>query len=266
MRVSVLVVALAGVGCKKTPEAPRNLDQLSHDVYLHYDDPSALAVDVGDMLDTVLDLVGSEEAEKGFTLTDLSPDEVVAVDHPEDRDFSLLIGAAVMGFSTFPPADHAISMTESSQTWNDPHTYNRYDRVIVRGDADAFADGSGRIDTENDIEKAGAFGVTIPYDLMKDFQWVRTSAGDAVIARSWVEEHGCSENGKNCVMSSFSLEFYYPDPNNASGALRLTSTWIDLVTEADSLLTEEYSLDLLVNGIYDIFENTDAHLAGTLEE
>jgi hypothetical protein len=94
---------------------------------------------------------------------------------------------------------------------------------------------------------------------------VPTTAGDAVIARSWIEEPGCNDNGKNCVMASFSLEFYLPDPTADSRTIRLTSTWIDLVTQADSILTEEGSLDQLVNGIYDIFENTDAHLAGTLE-
>jgi hypothetical protein len=264
MRVCLVAVAALAAGCKKTPEAPRDLDQLAHDVYAHYDDPIALATDVADLLPLVADLVGTDDAEKGFKLTDLTEDEVSAVEHP-DRDMALLIGAMVLGRSAFAPPSHGDSALEPSQVWNDPYTYNVYDREIVGGDPEQFDDVAGRIDTENTIEKEGAFNVTIPYVLLKDFQWVALPEGDAMVARSWVEERGCNDGGGNCLEASFSLEFYYPDPANANGTLRVTATWIDLVTAADALLTEESSLDLLVKGIYDIFDYTDAHLAGTLE-
>ncbi|MBA2320892.1 MAG: hypothetical protein H0V89_07045 [Deltaproteobacteria bacterium] len=264
MRVTCAVVVCLAFGCGKTPEAPRDLEQLSHDVYADYDDPIALAADIAELLPIVVDLVDTEEAAEGFRLTDLTADEVDGVERP-DRDLALLLGAAVLARSSHPPSAHGSSALDASQVWNDPTTYNQYDREILRGDPDSFADGVGRIATENTIEKKGAFGVTVPYVLLKDYQWVATEAGAAMVARSWVEERGCNDGGGNCLEASFSLEFYLPDPDDDSGTLRATATWIDLVTGADAILSEEQSIGFLVSGIHDIFANTDAHLAGTLE-
>jgi serine/threonine-protein kinase len=84
-----------------------------------------------------------------------------------------------------------------------------------------------------------------------------------MVARSWIEERGCSDSGDNCLEGSYSLEVYYPDPADAQATVRLTATWLDLVTVADSILSEDARLQLLFDGVADIYEATDAHLAGT---
>ncbi len=260
-----LLAAAATMGCSgKTEVAPRDLEQIMLDMYAHYDDPAALALDIAE-LEPFLEGEGrTERATEGYTVVDLSDAQTAGVDHP-DRDYATLVGAIVGGMSSFPPIDHGVSALEPDQIWNDPKTLEKYVRTVLSGDADLFADGEGRVNTTNDIEKSGAFSVSIPYILLKDYQWVPSSDGsDVLVARSWVEERGCSENGSNCVEASFSLEVFYPDAPT-DGSVRVTVSWIDLVTQADSLLTEEARLDLLVNGQADIFAAMDAHLAGTAE-
>lgn len=261
--VGVLIAAGLGSGCKKTEVASRDLDTLMHDLYRDYGEPEAASVDIVDLEGFLLGEGRTETASEGYTLSDLEADDVAGVTHP-DRSFDTLVGAAVGYVSAFPPEDHAVSALEPDQVWNDPKSLESYQRAIVSGDTEAFSGGAGLVSTTNDIIKSGAFGVTVPYTLMKDYRWVTASEGrDVLLARSWIEERGCSDNGKNCVEASYSLEIFYPDPEQEGQTIRLTVAWIDLVTEADSLLSEESRLDLLVNGQNDIFEAMDAHLAGT---
>jgi hypothetical protein len=257
-------VALAAValGCKQADPAPRDLDTLLHDSYRDYDNPGLLSHDLIALQGFLTGAGKTDLAYDGLEMSDLAPSDIDAIAHP-DRDPSLLVGVAVGGVSDFPVADHAAAAIESDQAWNDP-TYEKYDRTVILGDPAAFAAGRGRIDTSNAVVKNGPFGVTIPFTLMKDYQWVGGSDGQqAVIARSWVEHSSCSDNGKNCVEESFSREIYFPDPANAGHTIRLTVSWIDLVSEADSILTEDHKIQILIDGIHDIFDAMDAHLAGT---
>ncbi len=231
-------------------------------MYAHYDDPAALTLDIADLEPFLEEEGRTERATEGYTVADLGDAQTGGIEHP-DRDYATLVGAIVGGLSAFPPIDHGVSALEPDQTWNDPKSLDKYVRTILSGDPDTFAEGRGRVNTSNDVEKSGAFGVTVPYILLKDYQWISSSDGSLVlVARSWVEERGCSENGSNCVEASYSLEVFYPDAPT-DGSVRLTVAWIDLVTQADSLLTEEGRLDLLVQGQADIYAAMDAHLAGT---
>jgi hypothetical protein len=259
------VGALCGVAACREPEvAPRDLDAVLGDMYQHYDDPVKLGFDIIALEDWLLTDGKTEAAVEGYRLTDLTEAQVAAIDRPDNRDLALCVGGAAGGISAFPPVDHAVSVFEADQIWSDPHSYSQFDRSIVAGDLETFRTQVGRVNTSNDIIKDGPFGVEIPYILLKDYQWVTASQDRQVmVARSWIEERGCSDSGDNCLEGSYSLEVYYPDPADAQATVRLTATWLDLVTVADSILSEDARLQLLFDGVADIYEATDAHLAGT---
>ena len=58
---------------------------------------------------------------------------------------------------------------------------------------------------------------------------------------------------------SFSIDLWYGA--EADETIRLTSTWNYLQTSVDSLLTEEFLVKTMVNGLQDVFTNTDAELS-----
>lgn len=249
------------VGCARTRDpAPEDVDGLSKWVFQHYEDPEVLTEGMANLA-VWLDGEGrGDVASDGLLLSDLTEEEVAGVPHP-DRDLALLVGVAVPGVSAFPVGDHAGLIVLEDQTWND-RTYTIYTRTITEGDAEAFAAGSGTIRTVNEIDKSGAFGVHIPYTLFKDFTWVDLGEqGRAVVARAWIEESSCAEGGANCVNQTFTIDLWYSNVE-AVDTVRMTAGWNDVTTSADSVVSDDERVGLMVNGVHDIFENTDEKLAG----
>ena len=259
-RMILLSPLLFCAACAKTRDpAPEDVDGLSIWLFRNFEDPEALAEGMNN-LTTWLDVEGrTEEATEGFVLSDLTEEDVAAVTHP-DRDLVVQIGVAVPGVSPWPLSGHAELITRADQLWND-HSYDVYTREIVEGDADTWlSTHTGVIATKNTIDKSGGFGVHIPYILFKDFAWVTLPDDrEAVVARSWIEESACAEGGSNCLWQSFSVDLWYGP--NTDETIRMTSSWNELQTTADSFLTDEQRIGLMVNGVHDIFENTDAVLA-----
>ena len=237
---------------------------MSHFLFKHWEDGSQVEAGMS-ALGTWLETGGRDEevTDFGFVLTDLIEEEVVETPHP-DHPLSELVGVALTGVSPFSVEEHAELIVLEDQRWNSAKTYIQYDRHIREGSAAEFVPPEGVIRTENIIDKSGPLGIHIPYDLRKDFRWVETDTGKfAAVARSWVEEEGCSGDdgdGKNCVSLSFSVDIWYGVEDNET--IRLTSTWNYLQTSVDGLLTEEFLVKSMVKGLQDIFENTDAELAG----
>lgn len=251
----VLLVACA----HKRDAAPDDVDGLSRWTFQHFEDPDALTEGIG-KLAVWLDGEGrTDAASDGYVLSDFTEEEVADVVHP-DLDLAALIGVAVPGVSAFPVDDHAALVVQADQTFNDPSTYAVYTRSFVEGDPDAFLAGTGVLRTVNDIDKKGAFGVDVPYTLNKDFQWVDLGdQGRIIVARSWIEQASCSPNGSNCLNQSFSIDLWYGA--NDTDTVRMTAGWNDLVTQADSVLTDEGRIGLMVSGVHDIFRKTDETIA-----
>ena len=257
----VPLLFLVACGHKREP-APEDVDGLSRWLFANYDDPELLAEGMTNLAPWLVGNAGSEASQDGYVLTDFTAEELIAVTYP-DRDLTAMVGVAVPGISPFDVVDHAGLIVLPDQKWNDLGSYEVYDRVITEGDGEAFAAGTGRIDTTNTIDKKGAFGVHIPYTLFKDFAWVPVEgAGNAVVARSWTAEESCADDGDtNCLFLSFSVDLWYGDQPDHT--IRMTSSWNELKTSADSILSDEDRIGLMVNGIHDIFENTDAQFAET---
>jgi len=258
MRLAILMLPPV-VGCAKSREpVPEDVEGLSGYLFQHWEDPENLGSgmqNVADWLDT--DGV-PETLPDGYVLPDLTADEVMAVEYPDDPPLDTIIGVAVGAVSPYDILGHADLITWQDQTWN-ADSYDVYNRTIVSGDAAAFASGSGTISTENEIDKAGAFNVHIPYTLYKDYAWVELADGaSAIVARSWTSERNCAENGNNCIDLSFSVDLFYG--SEPGQTVRLTASWNKLTTVADGLITEDGMIGQMVSGVGDIMINTDAVL------
>lgn len=258
--VRIAAVPFLVAACAPTREpAPEDLDGLLHYLYRYHDDEVAVADAMGIFGEWLDDEGRDEDAREGFRLTPLTEEDVAPVDHP-GRDLTAAGGVGVGTVSPFPDLDHAGATVLFDQRYNDPDSYARYERDIVEGEASAFEAGEGTIRTVNDIDKTKV-GVSIPYILYKDFEWVRIDADRrAFVGRSWVTEPSCSENGNNCLHQSFSVDVWYA--RDDEDTVRFTATWNEVTSVADAFLSEDQIVAVAVNGMLSIFDSTDAFLAG----
>lgn len=261
-RATLWVALFSTVGCARERDpAPDDLDGLARYLFRNWEDAEAVYEGIGNLAPWLRDQGLSEEAQEGYLLSKLTEAEVADVQRPLSQPLSEAIGVGQTGTSSFSLEDHAPLMVRSDQTWNEPSTYEHYVRQVVEGDPDSFSSGHGMIRTFNDIEKSGAFGVTIPFEQNKDYRWVsHEEFGDSVVGRSWVEQSYCSENGKNCVMQSFSIDLFHQLDDGRS--VRLIAGWTEVRTEVDALVTQDFLVQQMVDGNQDIMEATEEELSG----
>jgi hypothetical protein len=258
-----LMLALV-IGCAHERDAaPLTLDEMAHAVYRDWEDDELLTAHMVE-LHLWLDAEGqSEGAWDGLQMTDLADADVASATVPAGAQLVDHVGIATATLSPFAETDHAPLLVEFDQRWTDPSTFDKYERTVIEGDDNTFGSGQGMVRTENDIVKTGPFGVVIPYQLRKDYKWVDADGRMVVVGRNWVTLEGCSDNGKNCVIQSFGLDVFSA---HAEGSQRFFATWIEVRTEADSVLSEEARIGLLAKGNQDIIEAADEELARRAEE
>ncbi len=259
MRPALAIVVMVTLGaCAPTRErAPEDLDGLLRFLYEHHDDPDALHEGM-ENLAPWLDGVGrTEEGRAGYQLTPLTEEEVDDITRP-DRDLEVAFGVAVAGVSRHRIEPHAEITLLPDQIYTDPRAHTRYDRTIIGGDPSQFLLCADDVRTVNDISKT-KIGVTIPYVLHKDFAWVHLDEDRrATVARSWVQESSCSANGVNCVLQSYSVDLWYASDD--VDTVRLTATWNEITSAADAFLSHDQLVNLAVNGMLLVYEETDAFL------
>jgi hypothetical protein len=261
-RAGVAVLLLCGACAPQRDPAPEDLDGLVRYMFQHWEDEALMSEAMANLTPWLDSDGSSEEAYEGYLLGDLTELEVDGIVRPAQALLGEATGLAQTGVSSYGPLDHAELIVQSDQTWNEPSTYARFVRDVVEGDPDSFARGAGMVRTENDIEKSGAFGVSIPFLQNKDYRWVEVDGVSTIVGRSWVEESSCSDNGKNCVVQSYSIDLFHPTPNG--GVVRLMAGWNELTTEVDALLSQDFLIQQMVQGNREIMENTELALSGEL--
>lgn len=262
LRLLPLLLLLACA--KERDPAPPTLDARTHEVFRTWDDPVAFPLAVIGLAGWMDEEGRSDLAWEGLRLTNLTEDDVAAVSVPDGADLGDHVGIANAGPSTFPVEVHGAAVTEADQVWNDPSSFDQYDRSPIDGDAELFADGEGFFKSENTIIKRGAFGVTIPYDLRKDYRWADLGDGrSAFVARHFVAVPGCSDNGANCVNQTFGIDVFVQDGNET---LRLLTNWLHVTTSADGLLSEDARIGLIAEGNQDLLLKADEELQRRLDE
>ncbi len=260
MRAVLFASLMLAAACSRPEASPPTLDELSRGLMRDFEDTELVTQHI-DALYPWLDADGREQAAwDGLLLSNLTLDDLTPP-LPTDDDLDAHRGLAVAAASPFALDEHVALMVREDQTFVDPGSFDLYERTFRESDPDAFvAQQQDVLRTRNDIIKSGAFGVTIPYLLDKDYRWVVTADGRrAVVARGWLEQSGCSDNGNNCVHQSWALEALV---EHEGETLRLYAVWLEVVTQADSVLSEDARINLIAKGNQDIIEATDDELAG----
>ncbi len=181
------------------------------------------------------------------------PEEVVAdIEHDPDVVWEECQGAAVLLRVDGTLEAYVSAQVEADQSFADS-SYGEWSRCTADGTTAGFLAGE-RLATDDHVEKASV-GITIPYDMHKDFRWF----GDTLAAFSWVPQAGYDESGDNGIVGGFTLEIWVEDDG---GLLWYNGQWSDLKTLLDALMADnpEAALDLLIAGTRDYMEGTEEHV------
>jgi len=207
----VTFVALGG--CKKPPEAPKKLNELSTFLYQEWDNEDPAVMEVG--LENLYQFLKKEDLESGildrsWELTPITKGDVSDIPYPKGADPKNTLGVAVGYLSPWKIKDHATLQTEADQLLAEP-TAKVYDRTFPEhDDPDCFIDQScSPFPTVNDIERQNLL-MSVGMVLYKDFRWVETDRGTAFISRSWLDRSWDGENGKSQVVQSYSVDAWLP--------------------------------------------------------
>lgn len=194
--MSILVLSSL-LACKRPPEAPRDLDELSTYLYEHHvdDDPEALAVGLGN-LRTWFETEHDPDARAGFELTvGLSQAAVDALDgstawsHPDtkaSRASEGMGGAAAGTVGLHRTQAYVDAMVTVDQDVVFPKTFKEWGRTWRLCDGDTFAS-RDCLALESDEQQHSDFGLTSSVgEAYNQYRWVELEDGQwAMTHRNW---------------------------------------------------------------------------------
>ncbi len=257
MKPALVVLVAALAACSEAPqqEPPPTFEEQSLLALQHFyaDDAEeqmlALRAQVEEQV---------QEDPQGFAFRALTPDDVDMYEHDEDHVvWERTGGAGVIARMRGEMPDYVAASVEPDQSFVDS-TYDIWTRAVTDGDADAFLSGDDDIDTQNHIQKT-LLGVTIPYDMEKDFRWY----GDTLTFISLVPQAGFDESGDNGIVVGFTVELWYEDDE---GLVWFNASWSQIHSLLEETLTLEQAIQLLIDGTLDYYWGTEEHVTGTPHE
>jgi len=209
----LLTTALFFTACKKPPEAPRELNELSTYLYREWDNEDPAVMEAG--LENLRAYLDGEDLEAGildrsWELEPISRADVADIPYPDGANPKNTLGVGVSYASAWPTEDHALLQLEKDQLPAEPSA-KVYTRSFPDEDKPAcFLDQScNPLASVNDIERQNLL-LSVVMVLYKDFRWVETERGPAVAARSWLEESFEGENGSSNIVQSYSIDVWLP--------------------------------------------------------
>lgn len=223
-RLLLVPLVLSVVACKKSPEAPRDLTQLIRDALIQVDDePEVLAPTMRQLeaqLYQNMESDSKDTVKRSVEPGPLSEDDVSELEPRPDRDPGLAIRVATVWPSPYALDDHASLPVEEDQRPLEPSSPDHYDREF-RTDPDCWPTRDClTLDTFQDLTKvySGNIVPPIPYEFHKLFRWIDMNADDedadgprwAYLARSWDPDSYSSENEKNWIYASYTVEVWFP--------------------------------------------------------
>jgi hypothetical protein len=221
-RGAVIVGGVGAVGCKPSVEAPASLSEAMRASLVSFDaDDATLAPAVRALEEQLYRTVPVRSAntlDRSVEPDALTVDDIAGMSPRPDRDPAAAIKTAVAWSSPHPLAQHARIPLLEDQRPLEPSSPDDYDRTFLAGQ-DCWADrGCALLQTYQSLTKVYTANIIPPitYTMYKDFRWVDLHAdlgGEpryTWIARSWDDEPASSENGKNTIWASYTLEAWLP--------------------------------------------------------
>ena len=258
MRFPLLMLCVAAIGCRRPPDAPNKLNELTGYLFVHAadDDHAELEAAFGNLrswMNTRL-----EETTDGYTVDNLSQDEVNTLDACE-RDIDGLIGAAVGTVSDYQVDDFVRTLV-TAPLLEVYDNYLKYEREAYVNDARCFASMECTqyfYDTYS--TKKFPLGIEAKAASRVQHQWVDTDEGAAHIYRSWLMMPINATPDWVNVQQQFYLSVMMPWKSNQS--IRLQAIWA--VTEfANAPVPDAMALQIAIDEMQSDADTLEAWLDG----
>ena len=274
--MSTLALAMAVTACKRPPDAPAQLDELSGYLFEHFldEDPDALEAGMNNLQTWLSSTTTDEDGNsisnldaiaEGYVVTNLSQEAVDVLDDRQ-RDLTGLVGGAA-GYLHGANMGNLVDAT----IMGDPlevyeGTFVDYTRTYET-DADCFlTQDCELLDVQNYTEAEYALGLTVASDNSGQYRWVETDQGCGYLQRTWLDEEATVSFDWLGVPEQYYLVVTMPlDGKN----VRVLATWIVAELGDDATVPEDMALNLvidsLVNGEVKLEEYIDAGRAEDMD-
>ncbi|HHO51464.1 MAG TPA: hypothetical protein ENK18_11460 [Deltaproteobacteria bacterium] len=205
------------MACGRPPEAPRDLDELTHFLYREWsnEDPEVLSVGIGNLIEVMsrFDLDGEVSVlERAWELTPPARADLFDVTIPDGRDPASCYGVGVARRSVWPISDHARLQLQTDQLPAEPSAAV-YVRSFPDGDPGCFVeeDGCEVMITRNEVRRENLL-MSVGFTLHKDFRWVDLEDGSrAIITQTHVPHVSEGEGGGGAtIWQSYSMDVWMP--------------------------------------------------------
>ena len=252
------LLLIGSVACKRPPEAPQELDELSAHLYWSWgqEDAAEREVAVANLMAFLegIDRSGNLQ-DRAWELSPVTEEDLWDVRWPEERNPADVLGVSVARDSDYSPEQHAWLQIQVDQVPAEPSA-NAYTREFLDvDDPECFLDGScDPLFTLNDVTRQNVL-ISVTFDLYKDFRWVETEHGPALFARSYVDQVWTGDGGNNSILQSYSCDLWMPDGDG--GSWRYQTLW----SESDVSSSEALTIATLKSSIDNILETGDEVLA-----
>jgi hypothetical protein len=254
-------VILFLLACKVPPEAPQELDELTHYLYREWanEDPAVLQAGMANMATFLSeqDLNGQLKVlDRSWELTSIAATDLHDVEWPEERNPADTYGVA-LGYESVGRVDeHAALQLEPDQLPVEPSAVAYERNYPDMDDPSCFSDRTCDVlFTENEITRKNLL-MSISFTLHKHMRWVALEDDSfGMISRAHVITPTVGEGGNATVWQTYSMDVWLPNDN---GSDRFQVLW----SEADVAgASDNIQIGTIKSSINDHMEAADEVLA-----
>jgi hypothetical protein len=249
-----MVALLLWMACTPSPPpAPQTLDAALLAI-LHADSDDSVLAHAATLAALVdRDVVPNPD---GVRLGPVAAAELDGLDLDPSTDPARLLGGAQQRIVAGALDRYAALVPLADQSF--VGGYARWDRTVVSGDAEAWADGAP-LGAEDVVEKEAPFGIVLPYTLAMEATWGTGDDGaPLVLFRSRIPRAGWSEDGGSAVIAGLTVELWRPAGTGRTAWFN--ATWTQVVTPLGDAATDDFLVSQVLDGAAEVIDGSEAWL------
>lgn len=213
----MFIASVLMMACGRPPEAPQDLDELTHYLYREWsnEDPEVLSVGIDNLAEIFsrYDLDGEVSVlDRSWELSPPTRDDLFNVTIPGDRNPADCYGVGVARRSEWPLIDHARLQLQTDQLPAEPSAAE-YVRSFPEGDPACFIEEGGCdvMLTDNEVRRENLL-MSVGFTMHKNFRWVELPEGErAMITQTHVPHVSEGEGGGGAtIWQSYSMDVWIP--------------------------------------------------------
>ncbi len=221
-----MIYLLPLLACKEPEVAPPEIDETTRQLWTEWENPEVMEGLIADLVLLTDDLdYEANWQERSYTVTAFPRSEVEGiVEH--DLDPADTYGLGVVFQSVHPPEKHMDLIRIEDRTIVEASSPNLYTRTFIEGDPDCMLDRSCELmRAHNLIRRESFFYGTMTYEMHKDYRWIPTDDGDALVARSYQLAPNEETDNKVLLFQSYTLDIWIPKDG---GSRRYNMSWQEI--------------------------------------